>query len=226
MSFARPVPSPVLRCEVTWSDGAGGNASEEREIADDAVARAAMASFAAATLLATPRGPAAVETLRPGDAVRVHGVAQPARLVWSGTALDPGGPAGKSFRVMAHAFGSGRPAADVVLGPGAHVLLETRRCIPLCGVARAFSPVAALEDGVRVVAIRPPAPVAAFGLACAGQVALSASGLPVAAWHPAAAHGHARIGDLARAIPPLARAAFGPASLAYLSASEARDLAG
>jgi len=75
--------------------------------------------YAPGTMIDTPDGPRAVETLRPGDPVSTadHGP-QPIRWVRSGDhPLEEVGVEGKPVLIQAGALGAGRPAQDLIVSP-------------------------------------------------------------------------------------------------------------
>jgi Hint domain len=103
--------------------------------------------FAAGTKIATERGEIAVESLRPGDLVRVLGDEGFAPVVWIGhRRIDcrrhPKPEAVWPVRVSAGAFGPGRPSCDLWLSPDHALFLE--------GV---LIPVKYLMDGAAIVQV-------------------------------------------------------------------------
>ena len=215
--------------ELAWLDATGRPAWEQRRLPDTAEVNATVASFARATLLSTPTGKTPVEDLRPGDLLSTVDGGE-TEVTWIGSRdLFPAGAQPTLYRVAPHAFGGRGPAATVILGASAHVLLDDPRCMALVGGLRAFAPVSAFEDGERVAAIVPPGDGMTFGIACAGQAAILASGLPVATVHPARAMGTALArgghATLARLFPHLSGGAtFDAPRIPTLTLSEARDL--
>ncbi|MEO1000489.1 MAG: Hint domain-containing protein, partial [Pseudomonadota bacterium] len=115
--------------------------------------------FAAGTLIETPAGPRAVETLAVGDLVRTAD-GRDVALRWTGTQhLGPEElarqPALRPVRIAAGAFGPGRPARDLVVSPQHRIVVDhwrvatffghdavlapMRSCSPKGSRARAFS---------------------------------------------------------------------------------------
>ncbi|MCO4847173.1 MAG: Hint domain-containing protein [Yoonia sp.] len=81
--------------------------------------------YAPGTLINTPDGPRAVETLAPGDLVLTvdHGP-QPIRWVRSGThPLEQAEVADKPVLIKAGALGAGRPARDLIVSPQHRILV-------------------------------------------------------------------------------------------------------
>ena len=156
----------------------------ERFARDAAAAPAldeAFAAFPRGLAVLTADGPAAVEDLEPGTALQTE--AGPKVLRWIGATTLP---AARLTRIAAHAFGAGRPAHDVVLGPRARLLLRDGGLPALLGTEAAFAPAHALADGDAVAELAPGAPVRVFHLALDGQHALRADGLEVESYHPGA----------------------------------------
>lgn len=153
----------------------------------------AFGALARGTLIATAGGPVAVEDLEPGTLVETaHNGSQP--LLWVGAmTVYPegravgGGEGGSLTRLAADAFGLGRPAPDLVLGPRARVLFRSAACRQLVGAAEAFAPARAFIDGESAVRVSPVSPVRVFHLALHGQQVIRANGMEVESYHPGAA---------------------------------------
>lgn len=101
--------------------------------------------FADGTLIDTPRGKVAVETLRPGDMVLTVD-SGPLPLRWTGrrafTAAELlGQPALRPIRVAAGSFGPGLPACDLTLSPNHRVLLSEWRVEMLFATTEALASV-------------------------------------------------------------------------------------
>ncbi len=99
----------------------------------------------------------------------------------------------------------------------------------LVGSRHAFAPIAAFEDGMSVTAIQPQGEVTVYGLACAGQEAVTVSGLSVETYHPSRTITRSLtrvvLSDMARLFPHVTGGAgFGPPRIPYLSLSEAQGL--
>ena len=114
--------------------------------------------FTAGTLIATPGGAAAVETLAPGDPVltRDHG-AQPVRWVglrrYRATELAAR-PELRPVRIAAGALGQGMPARDLVVSPQHRILVANRIAARMFGVPEVL--VAAKKlTGLPGVAVEP-----------------------------------------------------------------------
>ncbi len=130
-------------------------------------------SFAQGTRIATPSGPALVESLSPGDQVLTD--AGPANLVVA--ASRP--PAPPSVLVRAHAFGQGAPSVDL--------RLSTEHMIHLrdSGTAEAvLVPVGALINGASIIRLPIVAAVSWITLGVQRHALVLAEDLPVGAMRP------------------------------------------
>ena len=159
----------------------------ERRIAAPAspAFESAFAAFARGTLVTTPQGPVAVEDLSPGMEVvtREHG-ARP--LVWIGAVTLPARPAARDgrprlVRVMADAFGAGRPMPDILAGPAARLLRRDPGRTSNC-----LMPLSGLVDGQAVIPVCPPSPVRLFHLGLARHATITTAGLSMETFHPGA----------------------------------------
>lgn len=90
-----------------------------------------MTCFAPGTLIATPRGPRAIETLRPGDDVltRDHGVQ---KIVWAGARAFDFAELGRAAHlapilVSRGSLGDDLPDRDMVVAPNLRILVESGR---------------------------------------------------------------------------------------------------
>lgn len=109
--------------------------------------------YAPGTLIDTPDGSRAVETLRPGDLVLTvdHGL-QPIRWVRSGDhPLEGAEVEDKPVLIQAGALGAGRPAQDLIVSPQHRVLVGGRGQLTQYFDAQAFAPAKALTGlpGIR-----------------------------------------------------------------------------
>src|SRR6056297_2342778 len=117
------------RYSCLWQDAGGRIRAQERNLPALPLLDAAHAAFARGALISTPHGPVAVEDLSPGDMIATAvGGAVP--VVWIGSVTmrpDPSGAGVPLVRVLADAFGPGRPLADLAMGPGARLLSRPRQ---------------------------------------------------------------------------------------------------
>lgn len=144
----------------------------------------AFSAFARGTLIATTRGPVAVEDLSPGMKLLTN-ERGPSPLLWIGTvtlrpdacAFGTNGP--RLIRVMAEALGLGRPMTDFMAGPGARILQRGS------GIQdQALRPVRNMLDGTHVIELRPPSAVQMFHLLLPRHVTIMAAGLSAETFHP------------------------------------------
>lgn len=148
----------------------------------------AAAAFARGTLVPTALGPVAVEDLEPGDVIETE--AGPETLLWiGGTSYVPGVESAESVltrltRVVPDALAPGAPGGDLVLGPGARMVVENARLKTLIGQARVLVPVADYGDGERFVPIAPPGAVQLYHLATRRHALIRIGGMLMETFHP------------------------------------------
>jgi len=109
--------------------------------------------YAPGTMIDTPSGPRAVETLLPGDIVITldHG-AQPIRWTRSGTQpLEDAEPDKKPVLIIAGALGEGLPAQDLIVSPQHRILVGGRGQLADWFDAEALAPAKSLTNlrGIR-----------------------------------------------------------------------------
>ncbi|MEL6206795.1 MAG: Hint domain-containing protein [Pseudomonadota bacterium] len=150
----------------------------------------AFAALARGTLISTAEGPVAVEDLVPGILVETT-TSGPMPLLWVGSMTvypegtpGSGGEAAGLTRLASDAFGFGRPALDLILGPRARVLYRSSGCRPLVGADQAFAPARAFVDGDGVIPLAPVSPVRVYHLGFHGQQAVRANGMEIESFHP------------------------------------------
>lgn len=150
---------------------------------------AAHSAFSRGTLITTLQGPVAVEDLLPGDAVMTaaHGALP---VLWIGSMTltpDPDGPRlSRMTRIMADAFGMGRPMLDFMAGPGARILTRPRNLRGVSGSDQVLTPAHALADGQHAFTVTPPCPVTLYHLCLRRHSVITANGLEVESFHPGA----------------------------------------
>ncbi|MHA6345561.1 Hint domain-containing protein [Roseivivax sp. CAU 1761] len=151
----------------------------------------AAAAFARGTLVQTVTGPTAIEDLMPGDYIETERGPEP--VLWIGsTAFVPKVPEGESgltelVRVLADGFGPARPAVDMVLGPGARMVIESPHLARLVGQSRVVVPVSDFVDGDRLVPVRPAGPVQLYHIALARHAVIRVAGVEMESYHPGTA---------------------------------------
>lgn len=149
----------------------------------------AFSAFARGTVIATEGGPVAVEDLLPGmTALTAEGRAEPIDWIGAMTIYPAGALPGIApttlTRITAEAFGLGRPAADLVLGPRARLLLRDARARAVTGGMAAYAPAGSFVDGVSIIEVTPAAPVTVYHLVLRRQGSLRAAGLEIESCHP------------------------------------------
>ena len=186
--------------------------------------------FTPGTLIDTPHGPRAVETLAEGDQVLTRD-AGPQPLIWTcGSDLDAGtlaaDPALAPIRIPAHAFGPGMPARDTLVSPQHRLLLTGPRAQLFFGETELLAPAKSLF----APAPRPGA-TRYIHLLFDRHHIVTANGLPMESFHPgdmakSALTAHAR-DQLFTRFPDLrwAPAAWGPTARKSLRFREAALLA-
>ncbi|MEM9497041.1 MAG: Hint domain-containing protein [Pseudomonadota bacterium] len=146
----------------------------------------AFSAFAHGALMATPDGHTAIQDLVPGMHVSTQDGEK--KILWTGSmTLMPrsgGVSSARLYRVMPDAFGVGRPAANLLVGPGARLmtrplaLRDTLSCDPV------LTPCMDLVDGTHVIEIAPPRPVTVFHIALDCHAILRADGIEADSFHP------------------------------------------
>lgn len=148
----------------------------------------AVSGFARGTLLKTPKGLLAIEDLLPGDVVDTTEGPQPVLWIGSATILPGHSAAGSLLnsliRVTADAFGMGRPAGDIVLGPGAALLHNPPQLRAANGQGHVLTPLADFIDGTSVFRVVPPSAVKVYHLMLRRHAAVRAGGLELESFHP------------------------------------------
>lgn len=153
------------------------------------VFEAAFSAFARGTLISTTQGPVAVEDLDPGMSIMTAEFgSQP--LLWKGSMTLVANAPGcvpentRLTRIMADAFGMGRPMPDLLAGPGARLLNRPAALRQRMGAGQVFTPARDFIDGFNVIEITPPAPVAVYHLGLPRHATITAAGLDVESMHP------------------------------------------
>lgn len=149
---------------------------------------AAHSAFARGTLITTTRGPVAVEDLLPGDFLPTAHGALP--VIWIGQmTLRPDEIIQRRVnltRVMADAFGAGRPMLDLLAGPGARILTRPRSLRASIGSDHVLSPAHAMADGMHTFRVTPPRAVTLYHICLRRHALITANGLEVESFHPGA----------------------------------------
>jgi len=199
---AVPRPSvPTRRYEVAWLTADGEVDTFTRVAPALAVFEEAFSAFARGTLIATSRGPVAVEDLWPGDMIEtIEGEHLPLR--WKGALtllpgiVKPDGAEERLFRLPSDSFGLGRPAPDLLLGPNARYLMRSDQLKSYLGAPQALTPIACMADGMNVLEVTPISPVPCYHIALDGHRVIRANGVEVESFHPGANSTSRLMGDL------------------------------
>lgn len=160
-------------------------------------------AFARGTLIGTERGPMAVEDLLPGDKIKSSNGVVP--IVWIGsTTYVPNINATDTqltrlYRITAEAFGFGRPATDILVGPGARMTLRREHLRAIIGKDTVLVPVSDYCDGDRVFEVNPPGSVQLFHIALRRHGTLNVGGFEMESYHPGRNAG-AELGQNSRAL--------------------------
>lgn len=186
---ARQVPY-TRRYEVRWIDNEGNVEDFVRVAPAMPLFEAGFNAFSHGALIATTRGPVAVEDLEPGMMIETA-MSGPAKLRWIGSiTLIPGAPErsgqlpDKLYRIVPDSFGPGRPAVDVTLGPGARLLDRSPEVCRALGTEAALAPVTMRADGETVVEISPVSAMRVYHLSFDAHQVVFANGLEIESFHP------------------------------------------
>lgn len=177
------------RYDVTWIDADGFLHDFSRVAPAMPIFESAFNALAHGALVATPRGPVAVEDLVPGMMVETA-TGEPARLRWVGSitlvpnAPDRGHVPDRLYRIVSDSFGLARPALDVTLGPGARLVDRSPEVCRQTGTEAALAPISTRVDGECVVEIRPAAAVRLYHLSFDAHRVIYVNGLEVESFHP------------------------------------------
>lgn len=190
----------------------------------------------AGTLVQTPDGPVAVETLFPGDLV-CDGTGAAREALWVGRRSFSGAqiwatPDLAPVRILAGAFGPEQPERDILVAPGHHLALRSAAAQALFGTDQVLIRARDLLDGGGALRVMSGGDVTYVSVAFETHGGLDVAGVSVESFHPVT-HGPqaaARddMGRLAAILPETTGdpADFGPTAARCLSAAEAAILLG
>lgn len=147
--------------------------------------------FARGTMIATPDGPRAIETLWPGArvATRDDGAQD---VLWIGARRMSGArlhalPALRPVRIRAGAFGAGRPQGELLVSPDHRILVTGAEARELFGEAELLVAARDLIDGRRIVTDMALREVTYVHLLTERHQVIWANGLETETFHPASA---------------------------------------
>ncbi|MFD1341706.1 Hint domain-containing protein [Litorisediminicola beolgyonensis] len=150
----------------------------------------ATSAFARGTLIQTVSGPVAIEDLLPGDYIET--TTGPAPVMWIGsTTYVPSVENDETgltslLRMTSDAMGRAQPETDLLLGPGARMVLHRDRLKTLIGQSRVLVPVADYVDEDRIVSLTPAGAVQLYHLALKTHSTFRVNGLEMESYHPGA----------------------------------------
>lgn len=145
-------------------------------------------ALARGTLIPTSRGPVAIEDLIPGDLVETAAGTKPIQWIGS-TTFVPGRDDDNTqltalTRITADAFGMGRPAMDLLVGPAARRVVRHARLERLLGQEAVLAPVSDYIDGDRFLEVTPGGTVQLYHLMMAGHTTITIDGIELETYHP------------------------------------------
>lgn len=182
-------PVSMRKYRTSWQADDGQIMEAEQLGPAQPLFESAFSAFARGTLINTTRGPVAIEDLTPGNRVVTaeHGP-MPVRWVGSMTLAMPHNSIDQEpttlTRIMADAFGIGRPMADLLAGPGARILTRPRNMRGNPDTDQVLTPARSLSDGIQAITITPQHPVTVFHLCLRRHSTITANGLEVESFHP------------------------------------------
>jgi len=89
-------------------------------------------------------------------------------------------------RIMADAFGVGRPFADLMMGPGGRLMARPRCLRARIGAEQVLTPARAFTDGMTAFRLTPRQPVTLYHLALRRHAVITVNGIASESFHPGA----------------------------------------
>ncbi|MFX0543761.1 Hint domain-containing protein [Roseovarius sp. S4756] len=190
MDLGNPA-EPVRPCEISYLRGDGTIGTARPSVPAHPVFDSAFSAFARGTLIATTRGPVAIEDLDPGMKV-VTNERGPSPVLWIGCmtwpqpsdGIDPGASRARLTRIQTGALGLGRPLADVVVGPGARIAQRRDGNTGAAHTDQIMRPLHEMTDGMHVIALSPPGDLELYHIALRRHATITAAGLGFETYHP------------------------------------------
>lgn len=174
---------PGQSVTVTFLRSDGTAAEAQHNVPASPVFTWAFSAFARGTLIATTRGPVAIEDLHPGMMILTN-ERGPSPLIWIGSMRLP--PCARATigstrlaRIMTGALGMGRPIVDLMTGPGARIAQRSG-----AHAGQVMRPVHDMIDGTHVIALSPPGAVELYHIALPRHATITAAGLTLETYHP------------------------------------------
>lgn len=182
-----PNAIPERRYGCLWRGPDGSIMEAERRLPALPILDAAHGAFARGALIATARGPVAVEDLLPGDLVRTSAEGT-VPVLWIGFFNLPPVPRARVplTRIMADAFGIGRPDSDLMMGPGGRLLTRPHPLRSRIGADQVLTPAHALTDGEHAFRVMPRQPITLYHIALRRHSVITVNGLESESFHPGA----------------------------------------
>lgn len=145
-------------------------------------------AFARGTLIETVRGAVAIEDLVPGDYIRTAIGNEPVTWIASTTYVPGHDDSTTSLthmtRITAEAFGLGRPAMDVLVGPAARMVVRHAKLQSLLGQEAVLAPVSDYADGDRFLQVTPAGTVQLYHLMVRRHTVIQVAGIEMETYHP------------------------------------------
>ncbi len=145
-------------------------------------------AFARGTLIQTVRGPVAIEDLLPGDYIETANGAEPVTWIGSTTYVPGRDDASTSLthltRITTDAFGLGKPAFDLMVGPGARMVVRHDKLRTMLGQDSVLAPVQDYTDGDRFLEITPAGTVQMYHLMVREHTTITVGGIEMETYHP------------------------------------------
>lgn len=145
-------------------------------------------AFARGTVIRTVRGPVAIEDLLPGDYIETANGTEP--VTWIGsTTYVPGREDDNTSlkhltRITSDAFGLGKPAFDLMVGPAARMVVRHEKLRRMLGQEAVLAPIQDYADGDRFLQITPAGTVQMYHLMVREHTTLMVGGVEMETYHP------------------------------------------
>jgi hypothetical protein len=162
---------------------------ETRNTIPDPEVKAGVICFTPGTLIATPRGPRAIDELRPGDYLDTKDNG-PQMILWTGRRHMTGArlfatPQLRPIRVRAGALGGERHLGDLVVSPGHRLLIQGREPATLFSAPEVLVAARDLVDGQGVAVDTSLREITYIHLMTERHEVLWANGMESETFHPA-----------------------------------------
>jgi len=145
-------------------------------------------AFARGTLIQTVRGPVAIEDLLPGDYIETANGSEP--ITWIGSTTYVPGQSDEATslthltRITSESYGMGKPGMDLLVGPGARMVLHHDKLAQLLGQRSVLVPIHEYTDGDRLLDIMPAGTVQMYHLMVQRHTTFQVGGIEMETYHP------------------------------------------